>query len=346
MASNRTDDRKSFLAPVKMERSTSESSALSETSQTSYDGRLVIPMSEDYSHQTYADPTFNQARVQIKFNALVKRNEGLLLVALSQIFFAGMNVFAKLLANPTNPEDPPISTFQLIFVRMSITYLFAVCYMWYTQVPDWLLGPEGVRGLLLLRATSGFFGLFSIYYSLQYLPLSEATVLTFLAPCCTLFFGWLFLGEGFSYKEALAGLVALFGVVVIARPLSLIRGDNGDGGGAEGATTEAERLSAVLVSLLGVVGAGGAYVTIRYIGKRAHALISVSAFSFFGSVYAAMGLIFTGQSVVMPSGTRIIYLVALGLSGFVAQFLMTLGLQREKAGRGASATYLQMFFAV
>lgn len=49
-----------------------------------------------------------------------------------------------------------------------------------------------------------FFGLFGIYYSLQYLSLSDATVLTFLVPMCTAISGALFLGEAFSGKQGLA----------------------------------------------------------------------------------------------------------------------------------------------
>ena len=50
-----------------------------------------------------------------------------------------------------------------------------------------------------------FFGLFGSYYSLQYLSLSDATVLTFLSPMCTAIAGSFFLAEIFTYREAFAG---------------------------------------------------------------------------------------------------------------------------------------------
>lgn len=50
-----------------------------------------------------------------------------------------------------------------------------------------------------------FFGLFGIYYSLNYLSLSDATVLTFLSPMTTALAGAIFLHEAFSKREALAG---------------------------------------------------------------------------------------------------------------------------------------------
>lgn len=362
-----SDDRQGLLRPDDLERSASTTSERSSVRpdlerSASYDGRIVLPLSEAYVHQTYADPSdakYLRAKLADgSIQSFLDRNNGLLLIAASQVFFAGMNVFAKLLSVPQDPEDAPVSTFQLIFVRMSLTYIFAVIYMIYNKVPDWMFGPPEVRALLLLRSSVGFGGLFSIYYSLQYLPLSDATVLTFLTPCFTLVLGYFFLGESFTRREALAGLVALVGVVFIARPLAFFGpGDDSTtspdamrDAAATGVgpheTTEAERLSAVLMSLVGVVGAGGAYVTIRCIGKRAHALISVSMFSLCACIFSLVGLIVTRQAIVVPRGQALVYLITLGFSGFVAQFLLTMGLQREKAGRGSTAMYLQLFFAM
>jgi hypothetical protein len=52
---------------------------------------------------------------------------------------------------------------QVIFARMSITFLLSTIYMWWTKVPDFPLGPPGVQGWLVLRAWCGFFGLFCLY---------------------------------------------------------------------------------------------------------------------------------------------------------------------------------------
>lgn len=50
-----------------------------------------------------------------------------------------------------------------------------------------------------------FFGLFGLYYSLRYLSLSDAVVLTFLSPLTTAISGSCLLGETFTKREALAG---------------------------------------------------------------------------------------------------------------------------------------------
>ena len=112
---------------------------------------------------------------------------------------------------------------QVSVISLSWTHLLSLLFRITANVPDPILGPKGVRLLLLFRGFIGsvfsgrsivqfwltfplrFFGLFGVYFSLQYLSLSDATVLTFLVPMCTAMAGALFLGEKISYREASAG---------------------------------------------------------------------------------------------------------------------------------------------
>lgn len=249
-----------------------------------------------------------------------------------------MNLGAKLLSM----GDPPIHPLEIIFVRMIITWIGALAYLHYNKVPDYFIGPKGVRLLLVLRGIVGFFGLFGIYYSLQYLDLSDATVLTFLAPILTGYFGRIFLKEPFLRTELYAGILSLLGVILIARPQSLF----GTGSATAGNATGLQRLSAVGVALLGVLGAASAYITIRAIGNRSHPMISVSMFSLYATCVSAIGLAVLQQPMVFP-GTLAGWAewLVIGICGFVAQLLLTAGLQRERAGRGVAMVYLQMVFA-
>ena len=265
------------------------------------------------------------------------RNLGLFLIAGAQMFFSIMNLCAKLLTS----GDPPIHPLEIIFMRMVITWFGAILYLHYNKIPDYLFGPKEVRLLLVNRGVFGFFGLFGIYYSLKYLDLSDATVLTFLAPILTGYFGRIFLKEPFLRTELFAGLISMFGVILIARPQSLF-GTSEIPGQASGL----QRLAAVGVALLGVVGAAGAYISIRAIGSRAHPLISVSLFSLYATVVSTIAII----ALQIPFHYPRTFLgwfewVIIGVSGFAAQFLLTAGLQRERAGRGTTMVYLQMVFA-
>ncbi|KAI0740153.1 hypothetical protein C8Q76DRAFT_706953 [Earliella scabrosa] len=292
---------------------------------------------------------------------LVKNNIGLLLVASSQLFFSLMNIGVKKL----NSLDPPVSAVQLILVRMGITWLCCVVYMYLMKVPDPFLGPEGVRFFLLQRGLFGFLGIFGLYYSLQYLSVTDATVLQFLSPMFTAAAGAVFLHEPFSWREGSAGLASLLGVVLIARPEFLFGSGSGDNdvvipgppdapnsGRASDANanykmvTPSQRLLAVSVALLGAVGAAGVYTTIRHIGKRAHTLHNLVAYSTLCVVVTTISMIAMRIPVVIPTRWDwLLTLLFIGLAGFGGQVLLTLGLQRETAGRGSIAVYGQIVFA-
>ena len=71
-----------------------------------------------------------------------------------------MNVAAKLLT--TGYEDK-VHPMQIIFIRMSCTTVLGVLYMLWHKTPDFPFGKSGIRGLLVLRGTTGFVGLFGLY---------------------------------------------------------------------------------------------------------------------------------------------------------------------------------------
>jgi len=228
---------------------------------------------------------------------------------------------------------------------MLITYVCSIAYMYWKKIPDPLLGPKGVRTLLVFRGLTGFFGISGLYLSLQYLSLSDAIVLTFLVPILTGFSGALFLNESLSLRELLAGLCSFVGVILIARPQFLFGGLQMFSGPSE--VTPTQRMLSVIVGLIGVVGATGAYTLIRRIGKRAHVLHFITSFSSQSILASTLGMILFKIPLVIPTRTSwLVMLVLIGILGFVGQILLTMGLQRETAGRGTLAIYSSIVFAV
>ncbi|KAL9045942.1 MAG: hypothetical protein Q9214_001105 [Letrouitia sp. 1 TL-2023] len=270
--------------------------------------------------------------------------------------------------DPSALPDDNTNDRELIFVRMGITLMLSSLYMWWTAVKDFPFGPEEVRKLLLARGCGGFFGLFGIYYSLQYLPLAEATVITFLAPIVTCWACSFLLHELFTRVEQIAGLLSLFGVVLIARPTSIF-GSHGDlaviPGKVDNVTsattasyptkpdeshtvTPIQRLTAVGVALVGVLGASCAYTTIRWIGKRTHPLVCINYFAAMATLIATLVLLFVpGMDFKLPQGLKQWALLAsLGICGFLMQLMLTAGLTYEKSSRATNIVYTQMLFAL
>ncbi|KAG9232867.1 hypothetical protein BJ875DRAFT_465660 [Amylocarpus encephaloides] len=277
-----------------------------------------------------------------------QNNKGACLILLAEVFGSTMDATARFLQQGKNKFHP----FQIIVARMGITFILSSLYMWWTNVPSFPLGSRSVRGWLVLRASFGFGGLFCLYYSVHYLPLAEATVFRFLVPIFTALACSVFLGQIFTRKELIAGLVALVGVIIIAHPPWLfgpvndqIRPSNA---GEIDEVSRAQRLIAIAVSILGVFGACGAYTTIRVIGDRAHALMSVNYFAILSTVGSAIALlVIPGIGFQMPHGPRDwILLILIGVLGFFLQFLLTAGLQLDRSSKATSMLYTQILFAL
>lgn len=205
-----------------------------------------------------------------------------------------------------------------------------------------------------------------MWYSMMYIPLADATVITFLAPGIAGLLCYFLLKEPFTRVEQLATLIALLGVVFIAQPASFFSSSSDDedspaepseGGGLPGfdhESTPEERLIAVGVALLGVFGASGAFTTMRMIGKRAHPLISVNFFGMMCVVISAAALILAPLLDIDQPAVRWVWpaslkawalLMSIGLVGFTMQYLLTSGLQADKSNRANSMVYTHMLFA-
>lgn len=275
-------------------------------------------------------------------------NYGAFLVLLSQMFGCMMNTSTRILETP-GEHGAPMHPFQILFIRQLITSLITSLYaLWSQSIPHFPLGPPGkVRLLLVARGFFGFFGVFGQYFSLLYLPISEATILTFLAPVGASYaFSLLIPKETFSRQQQLAGLISLIGVVFIARPASLFTKDSPTSGMADvgvglpgnstllpreassSTVTSAQHLQAVGVAMVGVCGAIGAFTCLRAIGSQAHALISVNYFSVWCTLVSLAAILIFPDVEFRPPGslTEWSLLLILGVSGFIMQYLLTKGM--------------------
>ncbi|WWD18941.1 hypothetical protein CI109_103397 [Kwoniella shandongensis] len=295
----------------------------------------------------------------------ISQNIGLTLVAVSQLFMVFMSLTVKYFLSTTH-----ISTFTLIFVRMGITSVCCIVSSWLVRKdPNPILGPEGIRMKLVQRGIFGWIGLLSSYQSLRGLTVSDSVTIQFLSPTVTAILGYVFLKETMNRREVLAGLCCLTGVVLVSRPPFLFGGmgedvgvippDEGGGtrldlpsiglpgeGDTEGIETP-ERAVAVAWAFMSVLGASVAYTTIRSIGNKAHALHSIGYFSYMCTITCGLWLLVDPKPLVWVESTRdFLFIVAIGFFGFVYQMLLTMGLQREKAGRAGLALYLQVVFAL
>ncbi|KAL6715028.1 hypothetical protein ACLMJK_007289 [Lecanora helva] len=332
-------------------------------------GLLSVPMGNRSSSNSPAPARIPRPKTwKGKMKVSWTNNKGLALVILAQFFGTLMNVVIRIL-EVDGSHGPKLHPFQILFARMTGTVILSGIYMFLANVEHAPFGSRKVRGLLVARGIGGFFGVFGMYYSLQYLPMSDATVITFLAPIVACWACSFLINEPFTRSEQVAGVISFLGVILIARPSSFFPSHSSSSlagsGTADGLpstnstqsahdmhgsakVTSAQRLSAVGVSLIGVLGAACAYTTIRWIGKRAHPLISVTYFAAWSDIVSIIALLaLPNIGFQLPAGLlQWTYLLFLGICGFVMQFLLTAGLQYEKSSRATNMVYTQMLFAL
>lgn len=292
-----------------------------------------------------------KSKLQHIYLSVIQPNLGISLLLLSQCLNSVMILTCKLLESDKDWLEP-ITPVQILFARMSITYVCCVIYMLITKrVDDAPFGPKHLRPILITRGVLGFLGVFGLYFSLQYLSLSDAVAITFLIPLVTPFFAWIVLNERYSVIEAVCAVLSFGGILLIAKPDFIFGGkplqEIPESDTAESSSSEL-RVLATVVALVGVCGASSVYVVLRKIGKAAHPLISVSYFALVTCVICFFStILIPSLSFQVPLTLKQWFLfILIGLSGFFMQFCLAAGLQREKAGRSSLMIYSNMIFAL
>ncbi|KAG9047127.1 hypothetical protein FS837_002958 [Tulasnella sp. UAMH 9824] len=211
----------------------------------------------------------------------------------------------------------------------------------------------------------------------EYISLSDSTVIGFLSPFATAFLGRIILKEAFSRKEAYAAIASFVGVILIARPSFLfghpteidpnadahhhVAAGSADGGivhGVGGSSqnhieqSEKMRLIAVCISLLGVVGLSLAFISMRRLKDSIHTMHSVIYFTTWSLIISTFSAVLSNVIPGIPEASKTVWLwpdfkqfmgiIAIGILGFIGQVLVTMGFQREAAGRGTLALYIAL----
>lgn len=91
--------------------------------------------------------------------SFVARHKPSLLILASQVSAAFIHGIVKILETGERPVHP----FQILQVRLFITGISCVLYLWRSGFQDFLLGPKDVRPLLVVRAVGGVCGAIGFY---------------------------------------------------------------------------------------------------------------------------------------------------------------------------------------
>ncbi|KAH9744937.1 EamA domain-containing protein [Citrus sinensis] len=263
------------------------------------------------------------------------RYSGLMCMALSSTIYFFMQVISDVFMVQSIP------LFETVFMRCTVTLILS--YLWLRRSGQPIFGPMHARNLLVLRALVGFLSLFSFVYSIQRLPLSQATVLSFTAPIMASIAARIILREKLKIAEIGGLALSFFGVLFIFRRILTTQGGLVKPGEAISLNVRgSDHMLAVLVGLFSSITGGISYCLIKA-GANASDQPLVTVFSFGTLASPAAGIcLFFFEEFVLPSFYSFLLMLVLSVLAFFAEVLLARGLQLEKTSKVANVQYIEV----
>lgn len=221
--------------------------------------------------------------------------KGIICILLSALCFSGMSSFINL------SGDVPVA--QKVFFRNLVALFLAVVVLVKNHEP--FHPAKGCLKYHLLRSSAGLLGVFGNFYATTHMShTADAAMLNKLSPFATLIFSALFLKEKVKPKQAIAIAVAFIGSMLVIKP-----------------SVSNVELVPSLAGLIGGLGAGAAYTTVRYMSSKGeNSRFTVFFFSAFSVALTSPYLIFNYHHM---SRQQLIYLLLVGLCAAGGQFSIT-----------------------
>lgn len=178
------------------------------------------------------------------------------------------------------------------------------------------------RKILALRALTGTVAILFHFYAITTFPFSEVTALLNLTPMFVAVLAAFWLGERVSFVLGACLVVALGGVLLIARP---------DGSSSMGAAS--------LIALGAPAMSAIAMVSLRRLGSSENA---ESVVVYFFTIAATILGVIAAPTMKVPTAREAVLLIFTGLSAAIAQLTMTRAYAADRAARVGGLNYLNI----
>lgn len=242
---------------------------------------------------------------------------GIIYIIFSAFCFALMNTCVQLAG------DVPF--IQKSFFRNLVALICAV-FILIRQGISWKPQHNENIPFLIIRSVCGTIGIFGNFYALGHLQLADASMLNKMSPFFAVVFSFIFLKEKMTLFQALAVITAFIGSLFVIKP-----------------TFTNVLLLPALAGLVGGMGAGAAYTTVRVLGKRDEkGAYIVFFFSAFSCLVSLPYLIFN----FYPMTTfQLLILIGAGIAAAGGQFSITAAYCHAPAREISVFDYTQIIFA-
>ncbi len=244
-----------------------------------------------------------------------RRNIGIIYILLAAFFFALMNLFVRLSGD--------VPTLQKCFFRNAVAMLVAGALLLRSRQR---FRPTRTTAVgLLIRSVAGTVGLICNFYAVDYLSISDASLLNKLSPFFAIIFSALLLKERANRVEWAAVVTAFCGALFVIKPslnMSVIP---------------------ALIGTLGGLGAGLAYTYVRRLGQQGvPSPVIVFVFSAFSCLVTLPSMLFAFSPMTLA---QTLFLLLAGAAAAGGQFSITAAYTRAPAKELSVFDYSQIVFA-
>jgi drug/metabolite transporter (DMT)-like permease len=215
------------------------------------------------------------------------------------------------------------SLLLVVWARYAGQMLFVTPFAWHRAGPSFWhtrrLPLHLIRSLMLVLATLGFFG------GLRYLPLAEASAITFLAPIFIVALSWPLLREHAPAARRIASVAGFAGILILLRPGSAV-------------------MHPAVLLLVGAALANALYqlLTRKLLDERPNTTLFYSATV--GTVVLSLALLFTLEPPAVDRASLPLFLL-MGLLAGLGHWCLTHAYMHAPASLLTPFTYLQILWA-
>ncbi len=247
--------------------------------------------------------------------SITQKQKGILLMILSALSFAAMQVVVRL--------TKEIPTMEQIFMRN--LFILIAAFFIIRRKGGSLFGERKYQTGLFGRSFFGFLGLITLFYASSHAAQGDVTILNKLSPLCVTVLAVFFLKEKLSKVQIPALLLAMAGAFVVFQP-----------------SFKSNPLPLVM-ALLSAVSSGIAYTLLGYFKDKVDGLTVIMHFSTFSAVGS---LPFMIANFVMPDLKQFLLLMLIGVFGSLGQAFITYAYRYAPASEISIYNYSGILFSM
>ncbi|OQS06486.1 CorA Metal Ion Transporter (MIT) Family, partial [Thraustotheca clavata] len=245
---------------------------------------------------------------------------------------AGGNIALSLMAVLIKFSSRYFHSDEIVFWRSTSALVMNVAIQLYLKIPI-LAVDKALAKLLFIRVALGYTAMSTSFYAYSHMVLSEASVIIFTAPIITCVLSVCFLGEKLDFVGMTCIMVSFCGILCVSRPEFLF-----------GLNMQASEAPPMAILCAGIcAGCVGVINLLLRMLQNVNTWTLVTYFLLTCAIGSTVKILLLGERLMVPrESIQIANVLAIGFLGCIGQFMITKGLQIERAGVASALQYLNM----